>query len=69
MALRQHVRRNARLPRGERLHEQIALQLRYARPILHIAIEVGRVDAPVLRRQPRDGALQVANTGEVLVEA
>ena len=37
LALRQHVGSHARLPRRERVHQQVALQLRDARPVAHVA--------------------------------
>ena len=69
LALSQHIRRHARLPRRQRLYQQIALQLGDARPILHIAVEIRGIDTPVLRRQTRDGALQVADARKMLVQA
>ena len=60
LALRQHVRSDARLPGREGLYQQIALQLGDARPILHIAVEIGRIDSPVFGRETGDRALEVA---------
>jgi hypothetical protein len=37
LALREHVGRDARLPRGQRVDQQIGLQLGDARPIPHVA--------------------------------
>ena len=69
LTLGEHVGSDARLPRHQGLRQQIALQLRDARPVLHIAVIVRRFDAAVLARQTRDGALQVADGREMLFDA
>ena len=44
----------------ERLREKIALQLRDARPVLHIAVVIRRVDPSIFSGQAGDGALEIA---------
>src|SRR5258707_1246696 len=69
LALGEHIGCYARLVRRQRLHQQIALQLGDSRPVLHVAVEIRRIDAPVFRRQTRDGAFHIADAGKMLVEA
>ena len=69
LTLGQHVGRDAGLPRHQRLGQQVALQLGDARPVLHVAVVVGRIDAAVLGGQSGDGALHIANRRKVLFHA
>ena len=48
------------------MHQKIALQLRDARPILHVFV-FRRIDAAVLGRQGCDGALHVADRRHLLI--
>src|SRR5689334_5813925 len=50
------------------MNQQIALQPRDLRPILHVAVGLGRVDTPILGRKACDGALYVTDRGQVFVE-
>src|SRR4051812_7755703 len=69
LAFGQHVRRHASLAGGQGLRQQVALEFRDPRPVLHIAVEIRRIDAVVLGWKAGDGALEVADAGEMLVEA
>src|SRR5262245_22698225 len=69
LALCKHVRGDARLPAREGLRQQVALELGDARPILHIAVEIGRIDSTVLGRQSGDRALQVADARQMLLHS
>src|SRR5262245_64212303 len=66
LALCKHVRGDPRLPAREGLYQQVALELGDARPILHIAVEIWRIDSMVFRRQSGDCALQVADARQML---
>src|SRR5262245_52446535 len=66
LALSKHVRGDARLPAREGLYQQVALELGDARPILHIAVEIGWIDSMVFGRQSGDRALQVADARQML---
>ncbi len=68
LALGQHVRSYPCLMRRQRLHQQIALQLGDARPVLHVALEIRRIDTAVLGGQTGNRALHVADAGQVLVQ-
>ena len=56
-------------PVCQRLHEQIALQFGDARPVLHVAIEIGWIYAMVFGRQTADGAFEIAHRGELFIHA
>src|SRR5262245_64883315 len=65
LALCKHVRGDARLPAREGLYQQVALELGDVRPILHIAVEIGRIYLTVFWRQSGDRALQVADARQM----
>ena len=69
LALGQHVASHAGLAGGQSIGEQIALQFRHARPVLHIEVLVRRSHFAIVRGQFGNGAFQVANRGEMLVQA
>ena len=69
LALRQHVGRDARLARRERVNQQIRLHLRDPRIVRQIGDVLRLLDVlAVVGRQARDGALEVAHRREVLVQ-
>jgi len=37
--------------------------------VFHIAVEIRRFNTGVLRRQAGDGAFQIANSGQMLIDA
>src|SRR6266481_6039142 len=49
--------------------KQVALQFGDARPVLHVATLFGLLDLAVFRRQHGDGALDIADGAQVLVDA
>ena len=51
LALGEHVARDACLPSGQRIGQQIALDFRDARPIFHIEIFIGLGGQTILGRQ------------------
>src|SRR5262245_914796 len=65
LAFCKHVRGDARLPAREGLYQQVTLELGDARPILHIAVEIGRIDSTVFWRKSGDRALQVADARQM----
>ena len=68
LALREHIRSNASLTRGQRMRQQIALQTGDSRPVLQIAAFRRTFDnLLVFRRQTRDGAFQFAHRSQILI--
>src|SRR5215475_5248169 len=69
LAFRKHVRGDARLPARKCMSQQVALELGDARPILHIAVEIGRIDSTVFGGQSGDLPLQVAYARQMFFNA
>src|SRR5262245_1639398 len=69
LAFREHVGCDASLAARESLDQQFALDLRDPRPVLHVAVEIGRIDPLVFRRQPGYRSLEISDAGQVLVHA
>src|SRR5215467_10994885 len=69
LALREHVSDYASLTAGESVHQQVGLQLRDPRIVLHITADLRLRRFGIFRRQARDRPLQIAHRCQVLVHA